>query len=117
MSSDETMSPAVATAFPEKGIEVCIRDFLASEAETQAALHGDCDANSGIVSPATTSGPQPVIDSLVVVEVLLEIEPLVPFELPDSFVRTGGYESIDEVIGHLIPKLKEKWDKHHKEKK
>src|SRR5438309_11122502 len=52
----------------------------------QAVLHG------GI-------GPQPVIDSLVVVEVLLELETQVPFELPDSLVRAGGYDSVDEEIG------------------
>lgn len=69
----------------------------------QAVLHG------GI-------GPQPVIDSLVVVEVLLELETQVPFELPDSLVRAGGYDSVDEVVQHLMPKLQKRWSEHHKEK-
>jgi acyl carrier protein len=32
-------------------------------------------------------GPQPVVDSLVIVELLLELETQVPFELPESLVQ------------------------------
>ena len=54
--------------------------------------------------------------ALVVVEVLLELETQVPFELPDSLVRAGGYDSVDEVVQHLMPKLQKRWSEHHKEK-
>lgn len=77
----------------------------------QAVLHGGVAA-SGPVG----IGPQPVIDSLVVVEVLLELETQVPFELPESLVQAGGYDSVDEVVQHLMPKLQKRWSEHHKEK-
>jgi hypothetical protein len=77
----------------------------------QAALHGGAAAGG----PAGI-GPQPVIDSLVVVEVLLELETQVPFDLPESLVQAGGYDSVDEVVQHLMPKLQKQWSEHHKEK-
>ncbi len=99
--------------FPAQEIEGCIRDFLAEEGTMQAVLHGDGAPAGG---PGGAIGPQPVIDSLVVVEVLIELEPKVPFALPDSLVRAGGYESVDEVVQHLMPQLERRWRKHHEEK-
>lgn len=61
-------------------------------------------------------GPQPVIDSLVVVDLLLELETHVPFELPESLVQAGGYDSVDEVVQNLLPKVQQRWNQHHKEK-
>jgi hypothetical protein len=78
----------------------------------QAALHG----GSSVGGVAGTIGPQPVIDSLVVVEVLLELETQVPFDLPESLVRAGGYDSVDEVVQHLMPKLQQRWNQYQKEK-
>jgi len=103
MTTTTTPKSATLAAFPAKAIEASIRGFLAQQGAMQAVLHG------GI-------GPQPVIDSLVVVEVLLELETQVPFELPDSLVRAGGYDSVDEVVQHLMPELQKRWSEHHKEK-
>lgn len=97
--------------FPAQAIEASIRGFLAQEGAMQAVLHG----GSGVAGPSGI-GPQPVIDSLLVVEVLLELEAQVPFELPESLVRAGGYDSVDEVVQHLMPKLQKRWSEHHKEK-
>ena len=107
MSMITTATPKASVGFPAKAIETCIREFLNEEAAMQAVLHG---------GSAGTVGPQPVIDSLVVVEVLLELETKVPFELPESLVRAGGYGSVDEVVEHLVPQLEQRWGKHHKEK-
>ncbi len=104
-------NPKVATPFPNKELEARIREYLAQEGATQALLHGD-----GGTSPGSGMGPQPVIDSLVVVDVLVELESFVPFELPDSLVRAGGYDSVDEVVQHLMPQLQKRWTKHHEEK-
>ena len=113
MASVKAAAPKTAPAFPAGEIETCIRDFLAEEAEMQATLHG-----GSMSGPSGGSiGPQPVIDSLVVVEILLEIEPMVPFELPDSLVRPGGYNSITGVVQHLIPQLETQWRKYHDEEK
>lgn len=78
----------------------------------QAVLHGGPAATSA----GGTIGPQPSLDSLVIVELLLELETQVPFELPESLVRAGGYDSVDEVVQHLMPKLQKRWSEHHKEK-
>jgi len=112
MTPVTTAKPKTAPAFPAAEIEACIRDFLAGEEEMQADLHGTSATKGGF---GTTVGPQPVIDSLVVVEVLLEVEPKVPFELPDSLVQAGGYDSIDEVVQHHMPRLEKRWRKFHEE--
>jgi hypothetical protein len=111
MTTTTTGKPATAVAFPAKAIEASIRGFLAQEGAMQAVLHG----GSAPTAP-TGIGPQPMIDSLVVVEVLLELETQVPFELPESLVQAGGYDSVDEVVQHLMPKLQKRWSEHHKEK-
>ena len=97
-------------AFPAADIESCIRDFLAQEGSMQASLRGAASLANGLDGKV---GPQPVIDSLVVVELLVEIEPKVPFELPDSLVQAGGYGGVNEVVQELIPLIQERWRKHY----
>jgi GrpB-like predicted nucleotidyltransferase (UPF0157 family) len=101
----------IVAPFPSDEIEARIREFLDDEAAVQAVLHGGSTAPS----PIPSIGPQPVIDSLVVVDVLVELESLVPFELPDSLVCGGGYDSVDAVVHHLLPQLQKRWKKHHEE--
>jgi hypothetical protein len=112
MNTTMTANPKTSVAFPAKAIESSIREFLAEEGAMQAVLHGKSPTTGG----SSGIGPQPVIDSLVVVEVLIELEGLVPFDLPESFVRAGGYDSVDEVVQHLMPKIQQKWSQQHKEK-
>jgi len=112
MTPVTTAKPKTTQAFPAAEIEACIRDFLADEGAMQAELHGKSAPKDGSASGV---GPQPVIDSLVVVEVLLEVEPKVPFELSESLVQAGGYDSVDEVVQHLMPRLEKRWRKFHEE--
>lgn len=111
MTPVETAEAKTVAPFPTGEVEACIRDYLAEEGGMQAVLHGDSKPPTG------TIGPQPVIDSLVVVEVLIELEPKVPFPLPEDLVRAGGYDTVDDVVQHLIPQLEKRWRKHHEEKK
>lgn len=113
MTDVTTAETETIPAFPAAEIEASIREYLADEGETQAVLRGGGASTGG---SGGSVGPQPVIDSLVVVSVLCEVEPKVPFKLPDSLVRAGGYESVDAVIQHIMPKLLKRWRKHHKEK-
>lgn len=123
MSTTETQAPPqkppakAGKAFPAKDIEAAIRDCLDAIGGDQAILQGTASGDSDGGSGGSGVGPQPVIDSLVVVGVLCEVEPLVPFDLPDTLVRAGGYNSVEEALGHLMPKIKEKWNKHYKESK
>ena len=62
----------------------------------------------GVTLPAATGAIAQTlfqVDSLVVVSILCAIEPLVGFELPESVVRTGGYASVEQAIGQLLPKI------------
>jgi hypothetical protein len=110
MATSPSVKPKLQAIFPSQILETSIREFLAEEGAMQAILHGKS------VSVVAGIGPQPVIDSLVVVEVLLELETNVPFDLPESLVRAGGYDSVDEVVQHLIPQVEKRWIKYHKEK-
>ncbi len=113
MAPVTTLEPKTVPAFPAGEIEACIRDVLADQGAMQVALQGGATPAG---DPGSAVGPQPVIDSLVVVEVLLAIEPKVPFALPDSLVQPGGYDNVDEVVQHLVPQLERRWRKHHEEK-
>jgi hypothetical protein len=53
------------------------------------------------------------IDSLGVVDLLCEVEPLLGFALKDSVVRAGGYDSIAEAMSHLMPRIEKAWIKKH----
>ncbi len=75
----------------------------------QAKLHGGKSEPAG--SPKTI-GPEPSIDSLVVVGMLVELEEKVGFDLLEDVVKPGGYVSIDDVVNNLMPKLKRRWEKH-----
>lgn len=112
MTDVTNKEPQTIPAFPAEEIETCIRDYLADVGETQAVLRGGGASTGGTGGGAG----RPTIDSLVVVSILCEIEPKVPFKLPDSLVQAGGYETVDRVIEHIMPKLKKRWRKHHEEK-
>jgi len=109
-----TKAKPTTAPFPAANVEQRIRDFLAEEGAMQATLHGASVASSGT---GGTVGPQPVIDSLVVVSLLIELEPIVGCELPEDLVRAGGYETVEEVVQHLMPQVQKRWDKNRKEKK
>jgi hypothetical protein len=42
---------------------------------------------------------------------------MVGFELPEDLVRAGGYDSIEQVVQHLLPQVQKRWNKKHEEKK
>lgn len=47
----------------------------------------------------------PVIDSLGVVTALITIEKHVGFKVPPHVIRRGGYNSFDDMVSDLLPKL------------
>jgi len=105
----KTLKPEIPVSFPAKEIEECVREYLAQEGETQAVLHGEKTEPAG--SPKTI-GPEPSIDSLTIVGMLVELEEKVGFELFEDVVKPGGYDSVDDVVKNLMPKLKRRWEKH-----
>jgi acyl carrier protein len=105
MTTETTVKSKTAVPFPTKEIEACIRDFLAEEGAMQAALRGQPATQSSTLG---SIGPQPTIDSLVIVEILIELESKLPFALPECLVRAGEYDNVDQVVQHLMPKLQQR---------
>lgn len=104
-----TIAPPAPTtmAFPLAEVEACLRDELIETIKSMAKI-------KGISLPATTAQIATTlvqIDSLVCVEILCAVEPIVQFELPEKVVKAGGYGSVDSAIEHLIPRIREEWKK------
>ncbi|MEZ5972606.1 MAG: hypothetical protein R3C31_12410 [Hyphomonadaceae bacterium] len=54
----------------------------------------------------------PVLDSLAAVTGLIAIEKHVPFKVTSRVIRKGGYNSFEDMISDLMPKLEKLADKH-----
>lgn len=100
--------PAVAaTAFPKVEVEGKLKEVLLGAVQSEAVL-------KGITLPTDTAGQAAAsvrLDSLDVVSLLCEVEPIMKFELKDSLVRTGGYASVNQAMDHLMPRLEKVWEK------
>ena len=104
-----TIAPAnlQPSTFPKRGVETALIDELIDVAEAEAmvrgiALPGDRPGRMAAVVP---------MDSLSVVATLVAVEKVVGFELKESMVRTGGYDSIQAAVDHLIPRIQIAWDR------
>ena len=99
-------------------------DLGYSEDELMAKLQDWWDdqlaaaADDPFADPPPTTGTIfeviPVIDSLSVVTALVKIETHVNFKIPVSIIKPGGYNSFEEMTGHLLPAVREMAAKKHK---
>ena len=53
------------------------------------------------------------IDSLTVVELLSSLDDILPFEVTESVVKAGGYQSIEAAVTHVTSRIESKWNKYH----
>jgi hypothetical protein len=84
-------------------------DELIEVVKAEAAIKGvTLPASAGAIVKAAIH-----IDSLVTVDILCSVEPIIGFELAQHVVRTGGYTSIEAALGHLMPRIQKQWDKKH----
>ena len=105
MSIDLSCKTQLKPVFPAAALEACLRDELIHIVKSSAELHGQ-------VLPSTPAAIVTVaypINSLDVVGILCQLDELVGFDLPHSVVRAGGYNSIDEAIHHLMPRIEKVW--------
>ena len=51
------------------------------------------------------------MDSLSVVATLVAVEAVVGFELKERLVRTGGYNSVQAAVDHVVPRILAAWEK------
>jgi hypothetical protein len=98
-------TPAVAAVFPAAAVEITLRAELIEAVKAEASI-------KGITLPTAAADLAKTafrIDSLIAVSILCVIEPIVGFELPESLVRAGGYDSVDSALGQLLPRIKAQW--------
>jgi hypothetical protein len=98
---------ALKPSFPANEIEACLRNELVDVAKEMAGLQGHPLPST---VPALVAASFP-IDSLDVVGILCKVDELVGFNLPHGVVRAGGYDSINEALKHLMPRIAKEWAK------
>jgi hypothetical protein len=93
------------TPFPLAAVEACLRNELLEAVRAEAGI-------KSIALPSTSADISNVsfhIDSLVVISILCAVEPIIGFDLRDSVVRAGGYESVESALGQLLPRIQAQW--------
>jgi hypothetical protein len=53
------------------------------------------------------------IDSLTVVELLANLDDVLPFKVTECVVKAGGYDSIGAAVKHVTARVATQWNKHH----
>ena len=84
-----------------------ITDELLKVARSEAGVRGIALPPD---RPAIIAAPVPM-DSLTTVDALCVLDEVLGFKLREDVVRTGGYESVSEALGHLVPRIQAIWDK------
>lgn len=102
-----TLPAPACTSFPTAAVTSCLRDELIRAIRSEASVKGIAlpDDPAAIINTAFQ------IDSLVVVSILCNVEPLIGFDLVESVVRVGGYESVENALKHLCSSIEAQWNK------
>lgn len=87
-------------AFPEAALRQNLTEWWNAETERLAS---DPFAPK---EKGTLYDVLPDIDSLAVVESLVIAEKLLNCNIPARIIKSGGYDSSDEMIDHLMPQLR-----------
>ena len=99
--------PARLSSFPFQEVEALLRTELMTVAKAEADMNG-------LILPEKESeiarAPIPM-DSLVVVEILCSVESVLGFPPKEGAVRTGGYNSVQDALDHMLPRLEKQWRK------
>ena len=108
MSTLTVSKPRSALSFPRASVEAELRAELLESVQSLASLRE-------IQLPSSMSEIYAIrfqIDSLRSRECAVRSPEVVGFELKDNIVKAGGYASIDEAIGHVMPRIVSAWMKH-----
>jgi hypothetical protein len=62
-------------------------------------------------APGTIMDVLPEVDSLATITALIVMETHLPFQVPPSVIRPGGYHSFDDMARDMLPKLQALIDK------
>lgn len=105
MSSDLSLKASTKTLFPATEIRACLQAELIRVVES----HAEILEIPLPTAPAAIIMTPFSIDSLDAVEILCKVDELVGFDLPQTIVHTGGYDSIEHAIHHLMPGIEKAW--------
>lgn len=97
-----TAEPRTRAAFPEKQLIDVIGAWWDEQILERA---------SDPFAPQTLYDVLPDMDSLSAVNIILVLEPIVGGTLSESLIKTGGYNDRQEMIDHLIPRLRSPFTK------
>lgn len=78
---------------------------------------GEVNASVGPLSgkkdaAGTIFDPLPDMDSLSALKGLMTVEEFVPFEVPPTVIRSGGYYGFDDMCEDILPKVRALVEKH-----
>lgn len=93
---------AATEKFPEKTLLATIDTWWVDEQSEAATLAG---AAAPTKKPSLMA-PLKTIDSHRVVRCILELEPILGVDIPESVIQKGGYDTIAELKADLVEKLK-----------
>ena len=94
-----------AKTFPKGAVLTALTAALLAEAKRKLK-HESKPVPADVMMLRTKSI---VLDSLGVVEILMIVEPIAKCELPETIVRAGGYNSVDEAVKHIMPRIEDVW--------
>jgi predicted nucleotidyltransferase len=108
-TTTKTNTGATVPTFPASKIAAALRDELIISVREIARRRGDAipSSNSDLIVA------QLEIDSLTVVEILVVLDGLLPFEVGESAVKAGGYTSIKEAVDDVVARVEREWNKYH----
>lgn len=93
-----------ANSFPENAVTTALKDWWNKETSGRQT--------DPFAKPKTLYDTVVEMDSLSVVNVLVTIEKIVGFELPVTVIKRGGYHDQNEMISHMVPKIRDLFLKH-----
>lgn len=97
--------------FPKVAIEERLRAWY--KRKSSSSLRRKLTKKSGV---GTVFDVQPEISSVESVEVFLEVEPLIEFQLSKkgNLIKAGGYRSADEFVKDLLPRIEATFNQFYK---
>ena len=109
MAVTATSVPKTAPPYPAAAVAAVMQEELLRAVRARFKRKGEflpTTDNDVVVLPVE-------IDSLTVVELLSNLDDILPFMVSESVVKAGGYGSIEGAVKHVVGKIETKWNKHH----
>jgi hypothetical protein len=104
MATLATLAPIVKS-FPMKEVLDALTHELMDVAQSEAQVRGITLPSA----PADAVKAAVPMDSLTVVDALCVLDAIVGFQLKESIVQMGGYDSVEAALKNMIPKIEKAW--------